>query len=606
MSAFFRWEPCMHTLRCVLVFCAALSLPAHALNGTISQSGASVNAYGVFELTVNHGTTYSNPWEALDIVAWFVGPSGDTMSVGGFYYQSGQWKARFAPTVPGQWSWSLTADHNGDVLQGNGTFSCTQGADRGFLRVCPQNPRRFAYADGSPFYPVGMEDCLATDGPKGFDGQTRTRPVYLDTFSSAGFNLFRISVGNCAYVVEANNGIQASGNRYHESNSKALDGLCQDLKRYGFRVVLCMFNNNNTTAYADSTANAGLMAAVKRYVKYYVDRWGAYVDIFETVNESYASFGQYSFRGWNLLDSILVPYIRQIDPYGHLVGQEFYPQQSTTDKQRFSVCMPHNYLDGTNTNQDSMVLLRNDSYWRCGIQYHEAIIPAPMPIVYGEWGNYTTCCWHPNSALWHRIRLYVLFFNEAAAISWHQNGTTYCGPPSNIALRTEERAYTRHFQQFCTGVSADVVRYRPATTPGAVHAYGLKNGTSALVYLYNTGSQASPQSGVQLELGTPFATGSGYWYSPATGNTISTVTYSAGSDALTVPPFTVDIALKVTGSGVAVGPAVPPAAVSPLQVRRITVTGNGVRISGKVAGALHTVDLRGRAIRATPGSAPAL
>jgi hypothetical protein len=587
--------------RCVSPLLALVAgVPVFALTGALTQSSTTVAVYGTHEVTLSHSVTYANPWEDLVLRARYISPSGETLSVGGFYYQANQWKVRFAPTQPGTWRWTVTADHSGDTLSQSGQFSCVAGSDHGFLRLNAANARRLAYADGSSFYPVGLEDCLGAGGPMTFDSQRRDRNTYLDTFSHAGFNIFRISMGNCAYVVEATGGITAAGNRYDETNSKELDALCQALKQYGFRIVLVMFNNTNTTAYADSSTSTPLMNAVKRYVKYYVDRWGAYVDIWETVNESYAPFGQYAFASWNRLDAILVPYIRQCDPYAHPVGQELYRQASAADRGRFDLCMPHDYLDGTNTDQDSMVLYSNGGfggYAQSGIRFHESLLPRPMPIVYGEYGNNQTCCWHANSALWHRIRHWVLYFNQAAAISWHQGGSqTYCGPPSNIWLGPTERSYTRIVQRFCADLDPALAPCSLTTVPASVHGYGLRAATSFAVYLYNTGNQSSPLSGVGVTVSAPFAQGQGYWYDPVTGDTLSRVSITSANQQLTAPAFAIDMALKITATGVAVSSVGGRTAGVASSARGLTVTTHGVLLRSVQGERVWMLDLRGRVL----------
>lgn len=532
------------------VLCAVLLLTtqASALNGSLSLSSGAVNAYEIVELTFDHNASYANPWEDLELTGLFVSPTGDTMRVGGFHHSSDTWKVRFAPTSPGTWHWTFTADHDGDRFTESGQLTCTAGSSPGFLKVHTYNPNRLAYADNAPFYPVGLEDCLSTDGPSYFDSQRQGREAYLTAFEDAGFNVFRVSIGNCAYVVEADNGIQPGGNRYHASNSRALDELLAALKSHHFRIILCLFNNNNTTAYADSTANPGLMAAVKRYVKYYVDRWGAYVDIWETVNECYASFGQYSFRGWDRLDSIMVPYMRSVDPYGHLFGREFYHLQNFASLSRYDVAMPHVYLDGTNYNQDSVLLNQVEGSYNThsGIAYCRSLMPYPMPMLFGEFGNMTTCCWHENSALWHRIRHWVGFLNSTGFVSWHQGGgKTYCGPPSNIWLGPEERQAIRGLQTFCADIDPMAMPDTLQTSDSDIHVHAQSSQNVVALYLYNTGSHASPISGVTVSVDPSFSEGSGYWYEPLSGDTLGTFTTTSGTQTITAPSFTIDLAAKI-------------------------------------------------------------
>jgi hypothetical protein len=229
-----------------------------------------------------------------------------------------------------------------------------------------------------------------------------------------------------------------------------------------------------------------------------------------------------------------------------MIGQEFYRQQSEEARLRFDVIMPHTYFDGTNTNQDSMTVYWRDGFARCGIEFHEELMPKPMPMLYGEYGNYRTCCWHPNSALWHRIRHWTLFFHEGHAISWHTGySKTYCGPPSNIWLGPEERAFTRILQEFCGDVGAEARPFAPTVAAPQVNGHGLRSNDVVALYLYNTGDQTGQLSGVTVQVDTAFAAGDGYWYQPTTGDTLSTFAFTGPGQVLTAPAFSIDIAAKV-------------------------------------------------------------
>lgn len=60
--------------------------------------------------------------------------------------------------------------------------------------------------------------------------------------------------------------------------------------------------------FNDHPDDAEGMAKIKRFIKYSVDRWGAYVDVWEFLNEQKAADGWYAQ---------MTPYLRSIDPYGH-------------------------------------------------------------------------------------------------------------------------------------------------------------------------------------------------------------------------------------------------------------------------------------------------
>ena len=221
-----------------------------------------------------------------------------------------------------------------------------------------------------------------------------------------------------------------------------------------------------------------------------------------------------------------------------------------------------------------------------------------MPILYGEYGNMALCSWHANSALYHRIRHWVLFFHQAAAISWHQNSKTYCGPPSNIWLGPEERGYTRILQRFSSDVDPAVTPCSLTVSAAAVHGHGLHGATMFAAYLYNTGSQASPLPGVKVTVDAPFSQGSGYWYDPVTGDTLGPVSLTSAGQQLTAPSFTVDVALKITAAGVSVGAGRAAAARAAGPGSALQADRHGVVVRTMVAGGIRAFDLRGRVVPA--------
>ena len=73
------------------------------------------------------------------------------------------WKARFAPSELGHLAVSLRV-HQRERADGRRAKASFGGrrADRnpGFLRQHPDNPFRWVHHDGSPFYGVGLQECL--------------------------------------------------------------------------------------------------------------------------------------------------------------------------------------------------------------------------------------------------------------------------------------------------------------------------------------------------------------------------------------------------------------------------------------------------------------
>src|SRR5438270_3422995 len=113
-------------LLAVAALAAALAAPARA-----------VTQYQVFQHAV--------PGRAVKLVS----PGGPRTTVGAFS-TGDAWEFRFAPNEPGTWHWSAQG--------ASGSFAVRRGG-AGFVRDSAYNGFRWAFTDGSPYYPIGLQDC---------------------------------------------------------------------------------------------------------------------------------------------------------------------------------------------------------------------------------------------------------------------------------------------------------------------------------------------------------------------------------------------------------------------------------------------------------------
>jgi hypothetical protein len=141
-------------------------------------------------------------------------------------------------------------------------------------------------------------------------GTTTSLGNYLTAYQQAGFNLFRWSVDNCSFKLW--NVISPSGNRYLETEGKWGDQLLTSLRQHSFRVHLGVFGF--APAFPNDPADTEKMNAVKRYIKYVVDRYGAYVDFWELMNEATVDDQWYQ---------TVATYLRSVDPYAHAITTSF-------------------------------------------------------------------------------------------------------------------------------------------------------------------------------------------------------------------------------------------------------------------------------------------
>jgi len=552
----------------------------------LTQNTNTVPIHEVFEITFQHEQEYDNPFFDVVIDVTFHSPSGKSVTIGGFHYGSSRppqvhisedqrgrrhnqyefekqdiWKARFAPAELGQWSYQYTfANNRGMKTTGTGSLACVAGKKRsqGFLRQHPDNPFRWVFDDGTPYFPMGLQegwgdgngngtelDAKSMEGPFWVDrtGRIELPPgplyvhgpskslqnadVYARRHSRAGFNLYRFSQRNNTHD------LYRDLDHYLVQEGVMTDEILQHLRNYGFRIMYGLFGYQKV--FNDEPDNAEGMAKVKQFVKYSVDRWGAYVDIWEFLNEQEAADGWYE---------IMIPYLRSIDPYRHPITTSWErPELDGID-----INAPHWYENENELRSDKETVSRANKWKQHG-----------KPVIVGEQGNAAVYqdkprppgiggVWDEGSARRMRIRSWTALFNEIVFIFWN---TSYArdGHYMNIWLGPQERQYIRVMQDFAYRLDADV-RMVPVTVsmPEQVRAFGLASESRAGVYLHHFENHNSPVEELTITVDVPI-TAEAYWYSPENAVILGSFHVLQGEQTLKVPSFMIDLALLVTPNG---------------------------------------------------------
>ncbi len=146
------------------------------------QAPMKVGRWGLWEARLKSDRRYFNPFTEVTVIATFRSPSGKVWTVEGFYDGDRTWKVRFMPDEIGQWRWFIRAEPPDERLSASGRFECVPSQLRGPLKVHPQNPLWFAFADGTPVYLLSFHlwNLDAMD--------EKTLAKTLDFLRSKGFN----------------------------------------------------------------------------------------------------------------------------------------------------------------------------------------------------------------------------------------------------------------------------------------------------------------------------------------------------------------------------------------------------------------------------------
>ncbi len=503
---------------------------------TVTANTDFIGTYDVYELTIQHPVSYSNNWEDVTVTASFHGPR--EIHIDGFFYNTNVWKVRFAPPVAGNWTYDLSFATLSTTFTSGGIFTCVTSSTKGFLRQHPHNPFRLIFPDGTLFNGIGIGDCIL-DGNNngtphddwGFDGDFRPPSpaegdrtdlnTYLNAYGAfgAGFNLFRWSIDNCAFNLY--DSLTVNGNAYFIREGMWGDTLVQSLRQHGFRIWTSFFGFD--PPYPNLiTIGSPEEDAIKRYIRYVVARYGAYIDIWELYNEA-TTTDHWIYE--------IVPFIHSIDPYGRLIATSW----QRPDHPDIDINAPHWYEKESEFASDERAWseITNKKSWN-------------KPIIFGEQGN-SVQNWDPLSALRMRIRSWTAFFAEGIFIFWNSTfAKDYFNPiAANIYLGPEERGYIRALQDF-TSVADSSIHQMTITpsNPTAVRGYGLQSPKVILGYFHHYSSHStSVSTSFNLTLDQPSTV---YWINPADNGLIKAENLSSGNQFLISPPFPIDLAMWIS------------------------------------------------------------
>ncbi len=511
------------------------------------KAGAQVPRYDILEFTMElpEGVQVTDPLSQVEVSAEFIGPGGRTRRVGGFYHGERKWKVRFAPDQVGRWDYRCQmSGAPGSGLVGTtkvrGWFNCVESDNPGFVRQNPKNKFLWVFDNGDPYWPIGIQECIGpgSDGNPftewSLEGGDRYSPwvssdataeQYLDTYAQAGFNLFRFSPDNCSYSH------YKDLDHYNLREMRWTDELLLLLRQHGYRVFYGFFGY--ARAYIHEPDDAAKMAKVKRFLKYCVDRWGAYVDFWELLNEQEAD------PKWT---AMMAEYVKSIDPYHHPITD-----WEKEGLEEIDFTSPHWYQRECEEAADAITRDKANEWKKLG-----------KPVIVGEQGNDENV-WDYTSARRMRYRTWSALFNEISFIFWN---TSYAlnGHFMNIYLGPEERQYIRALQNFTTYLDTGMRSAPVKRSDEKFRAYAFISDRLAAVYLHNRFGRSLKGSTITITV--PRA-GWGYWLEPATLRLLGSFRVGAGEQTLPLPDFRRDMALLISPEPITGGPPTPIIEASP-------------------------------------------
>lgn len=387
---------------------------------------------------------------------------------------------------------------------------------QGLMYRNPNNPHRWML-DGKPFHPIGFGDCVYVRGANnailmGFDGEQSPKFTDLDTYfkaySDAGFNFLRISVGNCSFPLDL-----------MSENWALMDTYIGKARQYGFQIQFCFFNTNADLQQLE-------------YVRKCVKRYETAVAIWEVCNETNSS---------DAVVSVVADFVKSIDAKKRPVTVSHHPNQYPylRDIPALDLISPHWYQE-----DDSEFSLDKDIVDR--FVYLKAW---GKPVIAGEYGL-SSANWSQVSALQMRLASWSAFFNEVGLCFWNTSWDKNLKQEgnSNIYLGKQERSFIKVLSDFTKQVPGDVkIANIMVNKPDSVRAYALSSGNGYFAYLHAFTNHRSQTNGISITIESKTA-GYATWIESSTGRVLATGKVSAGRQTLPVPPFLIDVALKVSSS----------------------------------------------------------
>jgi hypothetical protein len=299
--SFFSWRP--WRLGGLILYFVTLS-PCHL-------QGATVEQWGLFEITLN-GPASGNPFLDVELSARFT-QGEKSVAVSGFYDGGGVYRIRFMPDAQGEWRYQ-TKSNRVELDGKTGMFMAIRPAAGNHGPVRVRNTYHFAYADGTPFFPIGTT-CYAW-----VHQEERLQEQTLATLKDAPFNKLRMCVFPKWY---AYNRIEPElypfagaprawdFTRFNPDFFRHPEKRIGQLRDLGIEADLILFHPYDKGHWGFDRMAAD---ADDRYLRYAIARLAAYRNVWWSLANEYDFLKEKTEADWDRLFRI----VTKADPYGRL------------------------------------------------------------------------------------------------------------------------------------------------------------------------------------------------------------------------------------------------------------------------------------------------
>ena len=367
----------------------------------IAGETGSVGKWGVLEIEAK-GRADKNPFVDYAITGKFSGKD-ENVAAEGFYDGEGVYKVRFMPSFEGEYRYEISGSFSNENKIGNFTVGAPDKNNRGPVQVTEKY--HFAYADGTPYYPLGTTCYAWTHQPSELQEQT------IEELKKGYFNKIRFCVFPKhypfnerepeIYPYEGKPIKNWDFKRFNPEYFRRFEKRIQDLAQLGIEADIIAMHPYDHWGFSDmGKENDDL------YWKYIIARFSAFRNVWWSLANEYDLMESKSINDWERYAKILC----ENDHYNRLRsihnGRLFY------DHRKYWVT--HCSIQNPETNRanewreeygkpavfDEMCYEGNIIYGWGNISARELVCRFWRAAVCGGYGGHGETYMHPNDILW--------------------------------------------------------------------------------------------------------------------------------------------------------------------------------------------------------------
>lgn len=297
-----------------LALLAVLGLTAAAAPASrqpLPPPRATVPLWGVFELALR-GPASGNPFVDVRFSATFSNGTRD-VKVDGFYDGDGVYRVRFMPDTMGVWHYQ-TQSNRWPLTGKTGSFEVTAARKGSHGPVRVHDTYHFAYADGTPYIPIGTTIYNWTDAPESVQRET------LRTLAASPFNKVRMLLTPqpeayrdhtppplWPYVGKPPHDWDFT--RFNVAYWRHYEHRIKQLRDLGVEADVILFNPYGKWGFETMDR-----ADSDRYLRYAVARFAAYHNVWWSMSNEFDFLRTKTMADWDHYFQV----VQKADPYNHL------------------------------------------------------------------------------------------------------------------------------------------------------------------------------------------------------------------------------------------------------------------------------------------------